>query len=122
VLSPDGSDGSGAGIVGGEHVETGVLGDEGAQPGLVVDAQLPVRRDDLFEQPDPERAPRGGLVHLTGVEEGVSGIQQPALVGLHSDAAVAHGVSGQRDEQDLRREAVELTHGLNHDTKIVCLM
>lgn len=51
-------------------------------------------------------------MHLARVEVGVAGIQQPALLAFHGNAAVTQRVAREGDEQDLGRKPVQLADGL----------
>ena len=71
-----------------------------AQPLLVADPGGVVVGDDPLEDPQRRRAV-GRIGHLAAVEVGVAAVQQPAVPVADRDRAVAAGVAGQRDQQDL---------------------
>ena len=89
----------------------GVIAFEVAQPLLICEAAAAVFFEhDLIER-QSRRADGVADVHFAVEKVGVAGIEQPSsVVAADRDASVAEGVAGQRDERDVRGDAVERAH------------
>src|SRR4051795_5191098 len=83
-----------------------------AQPLLVAQPRAAVGLHQPLVGPQPRRAARVADAHLARVEVGVAGVEQPAAVRPDDDAGVAQRVAGQRHEQNLWRQAVQVAHAL----------
>src|SRR3954465_15132672 len=44
------------------------------------------------------------------IEIGIACVEQPSVRRINGNAGMSHGMAGQRDHQDLRRQSIEIAH------------
>ena len=89
-----------------------VIATQLAQPLLIAEACRPVLLHQPLIEPQPRRAARVLGIELVVIEVRVTGEEEPAIVPAHRDPGVTVRVAGERHQQDLRRYALELAHGV----------
>ena len=107
---PINSGGELARIVGANDGERRVSGADGAKPGEAAAAlTLAGLHEPLVGSGSGRRSRRSG--QFTVVEDGIAGVEQPTIGRSDGHAAMTSGVARQRDEKDVRAEAIKLGGG-----------
>ena len=89
-----------------------------AQAAVIVQPGALDRLHAALEPLQRRRAVRCDGVDLAVEEVRVAGIEQPAAAGVDGDPGVPARVPGERHQQDLGRQAVELPHGLETEPRL----
>ena len=95
---------------------TGLLRSELPQPILVPSARDGIDLGEALEEIEPGGTAARGAVDLALEELGVACVKQPAIAALHRHARMTARVTGERHQQDLRRNTEAKRHDAAPET------